>query len=359
MAKELDDIFKDLMGGQPGQQLEIEGLNPPSPAAQQDIDTVVSNVQKEPEEGKAEVSAGGAINEPTDSVPPAEDKNWDDFVSDAPTTDAPEASKFNWESFGKAAGLPETVKDETSAIEYINTLKAELEQLSKSTLPETLPKELKEAIEIANNGGDFRTYLEIADIDYAAEDPVALFEDEVAELFYEQDGSFRQEEFDEYINSISEPDKLLRGRQIQRELISLQEQKKNEIRQRAAMEKAENLRRLETSLNNFNKVGNYNVTPKVKKQMFSDLSTGKFMDDLGLSTNGSHNWDKLLNNYFKAKYFDAIQQFNEQRAVTQDRRSTLEELTNPSNKQNPRIENPVQTVKKSAVDLYLERYNLK
>src|SRR6185436_11063018 len=125
-------------------------------------------------------------------------------------------------------------------------------------------------------------------------------------------------------------------------------------------EKAANLKKLETSLNQFNKVGNYEVTPKAKKQLFDDLATGKFMQELGINLNGSHNWELLQQAYFKAKYFDAIQAHNEKQASRSTLRGEINKLSNSIVLQPSALANPITSPKpKSGVDLYFERNNIK
>jgi hypothetical protein len=367
MTKQIDDVYSDLMGANAGVQLTIDGLDTGTPAPvaepvtiQQDINAGVSTEVVKPgtEDDKVNVPDAGVINEATPSAPASEDAEWDAFIEGG-TPEPVTATQFDYNSLGKALGLTEDVKSQDEIIKYVKTLKEQNENLSKSVIDDAIPKELKDAIEIAKSNGDYKSYLEIADIDYSQEDPKILFEEEVAELFYNKDGSFREEEYLEYINNVSDPDKMLRGRQIQRELIAVQERKKAEIKQRALIEKAENLRRLENSLEKFSKVGDYKVTPKAKQQIFTELSSGKFLDELGISGTGAHNWDKLMSQYFKAKYFDAIQAYNAQKAVTGDRRETLKDLSNPSVGRPASPQNPTQQVKKSAVDMYLENFNLK
>lgn len=345
--KELNDIYSDLLTTPAA---PAEGL-----AEQTLVPTTTAETTSSTEQVVDEVKVSGDELEtpakPEDSKP--EDVSWDSFIPDTEIKAPETKSQIDWAEVGKAINIASEVKGQDDVVKYVSELKQTVESLKSKTLGDNVPKELVEAIELAKNGGDYKTYLEISSVDYAQEDPALLFEDEVAELFYNADGSFREEEFNEYLDSIPEPDKVMRGRQIQRELINMQAQQKSLVAQKAAMEKAENLRKLEKALDGFNKVDTFEVTPKVKKQLFNELATGQFLNELGISGNGSHNWDKLLNTYFKAKYFDAVQKYNSREAVKQSTRAAISELTNSTIGRPAKPENPTETTKRSGADLYL------
>ena len=343
----LKDVYQDLL---PTPDQIAGGSNADqNPTTATTVDTNAS-----PEQGVEKVEVSGVESKteakPEGSTP--EDVSWDSFIpeSTAPATES--KTQIDWSEVGKAINISE-VKGQEDVVKYVSELKKTVEDLKSKQIGDNVPKELAEAIDLAKNGGDYRTYLEVSSVDYSQEHPEDLFEDEVAELFYNADGSFREDEFVEYIDSIPLPDKKMRGLQIQRELVAMQEQQKNMIRQKASMEKAENLRKLERSLDGFNIVDTFDVTPKMKKQLFNELATGQFLNELGISEGGSHNWEKLLNTYFKAKYFDTVQKFNSRESVKQHIRADLNGLNNSNVGKPSKPENPTETVKRSGADLYL------
>lgn len=373
MSKELDDVYNDLIGTapEPGTQLALEGLDSDNATgagnAGDQSDKEINNAGVSTEgvdatkEGKANVDDAGGMKGATPTAPASTDTDieWDAFVEATEEKSQVPTNQIDLSSFSKALGVEEEFKSQDQIIDYVKKVIDTNKQLNETAVADDLPRELAEAVKIAKSNGDYLSYLEIGSIDYMQEDPVALFEDEVAELFTNADGSFREDEYNDYIESVSAPDKLLRGKQIQRELVAIQERKKAEFRERVALEKAANLRNLEKSLESFEKVGDYKITPKIKKQMFSELSSGKFLDDLGISFNGAHNWGKLLENHFKARYFDAIQNFNKQRASTGERREIINGMSNPSVGKPTKLDNPTQVVQKDPLDFYFDRHNLK
>src|SRR5690606_11821970 len=179
-------------------------------------------------------------------------------------------------------------------------------------------------IEVAKAGGDYLAILDVFSVDYSKEDPVELFESEVAELFYDEDGSFRKDEYEEYLDSLLPADKLMRGKAIQRELINMQIQKRSEIKQRAAEAKAQQLESIRQTLDGLDKIAGYNLTPKVKKQMFDSFATGQIHSQLGILPNGKFDSAKAVQTAFKAMYFDAIQSYLTTKARNEKTREVVE-----------------------------------
>jgi len=90
------------------------------------------------------------------------------------------------------------------------------------------------------------------------------------------------------------------------------------------------------------------------------LSTGKFLDKMGINLQGSHNWSTLLNNYFKATYFDAITSFIQKGAKNETIRAELSKLNNSTVGRPTPIDNPVAPPRKpDGVESYFEHNRIK
>lgn len=355
----LSDVFNDFIGTPPEPQPPIEGV----------ADPVVepSGADVTPSKGTNTPSNSDAVSEPTtpDAVQPpvddSDDVSWDSLIDEGTSTSEPTLSDVNWSEIGKAIGITADVKGVEDVTTYVKSLQQTVEDLkSKPALDESVPVEIKEALEIHKNGGDYMSYLMVSAEDYSTADPIELFEDEVAELFYdEKTGQFNEQQYYDYIDSISDADKLFRGKQIQRELTMMQKEKKRELQEQVYREKQANLQALEKSLDQFNKVGTFEVTPKVKKQMLQELASGQFMQNLGVAPDGKHNWNKLLDAYFKARYFDTVQAYNEKKAQRSTMRQVLDSTTNSSVKRNGTLGNAAESAPaKSGIDLYLEKFKI-
>lgn len=280
-------------------------------------------------------------------------KSWDELIPDDVPTQQPKV--LDWDNLSEVIGLEQKIKGPDDLKNYIQTIKQELQTLKNSPTVENLPGDLKEAIEVAKRGGDYYTYLGITQVDYKQIPPEELFEEEVAQLFYNDKGEFDETGYNEYLDSIPEPEKKLRGLQIQKELIRLQNEAKKSYMAKLEEQRNRSVRQLEKELQNFNKVGDFEVTPKIKNQLYKVMSDGGFMNEFGISSDGNHNWGKLLDVYFKYKYFDTIQKYVAQRARTEKTRKDLEKLTNPQLTGKTTRQNPVEHQPSSGVDLYMEQ----
>lgn len=350
----VSDIFSDLLNSR---TTGVPDLGAP---------VIEEAVQGQPEV-TVPVDAEANIVEPSATDPstatPEESvagtSNWDDELPETTGDEVKATPSLDWTQIGKAIGIEEA-KSSEDVVGYVNSLKKSIEEIkSKAVDFEGVPSELVEALEIAKNNGDYLSYLDIGKIDYSQVDPIELFEDEVAEYFYNPDGTFREQEYNDYLDRQDEFDMRLRGTQIQKALINEQLQQKAILKQKIASQKQENLRKLESSLTEFKKVGEYDVTPKAKKQLYQDLTTGKFLDKMGINLTGSHNWSTLLNTYFKALYFDAIVDFNQKAAKNATLRKEMGQLSNSTVGRPSGHANPVATQKKEAIDLYFENKGIK
>lgn len=280
--------------------------------------------------------------------------SWDSFVEDVPASEAA-APTPDFTSIGKA--IEADVKSQDELVSYVKSLKEQLSQAKAASYKDdpSLPDEVKEVIEVAKAGGDYFAILDVFSVDYSQEDPVKLFEDEVAEYFYNEDGSFRQDEYEEYLDSLLPADKVMRGKAIQRELIQLQEQKRFEIKQKAAEEKARQIEAVKRTLDQLDKVNDFQVTQKIKKQMFDDFVSGAVYAQIGILPNGKIDPSKAVINYFKARYFDAVQQFLTQKVRNDKTRETVRELANQKIERAPQIENVTPSKKSDPVGDYLSQ----
>lgn len=295
---------------------------------------------------------------PDNPAADAKDFDWETFIEDSTASANEPTTAIDYSHVGKALGIE--VKGVEDIAKFVETLKTENTKLKESSLKtEELPSDLKDAIDVWKNQGDYRAIFEVDSIDYSVLDPVEIFEMEVQDFFENPDGTFREKEYYDYIDSLDPTDKKLRGLQIQKQLMAEQNYQKQALKQKVEKEKVENLRQLEQSLGKFDKVGDYTVTPKIKQALYQDISSGKFLDEMGVKLTGAHQFDKLLGMYFKAKYFDAIQKFNEQRTRTSTLRQEIGKIGNHTVNQPAKLGNPTETQKRDGIDMYFDFKGIK
>jgi hypothetical protein len=356
----LKDVFSDLMstpqvtqppvdgtfGQEPDQSL-FRGNSDGIPTST-GTDTSTTDVQADPD------------ITPLASTDSADDLSWDSLIDDSDVVNTPETKTIDWKSISTAIGVTDEFKGAEDLTKYVETLKKENSELkSRTAVDESLPTDIRDAIEIWKNQGDYHSVFEVGAIDYSKIDPIELFEDEVQEHFWNADGTFREQEYYDYIDNIPDMDKSIRGTQIQKYLVAEQQHQKQVIKQRAEQEKAVNLKNLEVALNRFDKVGDYAITPKVRQQMYKDVASGNFLQELGVGSTGAHQFEKLLPMYFKAKYFDAIQKFTATRTKASTLRQEVAKVGNHNLTPTAKLGNPTEQTKKDAIDMYFDSKGIK
>lgn len=353
----LKDVFSDLLDTRSTEQPPVSDTQVPT-----NLDPALfsSSAVNEPSTGtpvvKNEVQP--EVLDPLNvDAPVVDDSSWDSYVENTGKPEVVVENNVNWGELGKSIGITSEIKNSNELQSYIKGLQKEIAESKTAPKLEEFPEDLRNALEIAKNQGDYLAYLEIGQIDYTVFDPVDLFEKEVEEFFENPDGTFREKEYNDYIDSLDINDKKIRGTQLQKQLIAEQTHQKQALRNKAEQDKVENLRRLERSVNTFEKIGDYVATPKVKQQVYQDLASGKFLDKLGINMNGSHNWDVLKEMYSKAIYFDAIQKFNSDRVKNQTLRQEISKVGNHNLNTTPQLGNATETRKMEGVDLYFTGKN--
>lgn len=283
-----------------------------------------------------------------------EEDSWDSFIDEEVETGDVAKPTPEFLEISKSLGLEEPLKTKEELVKYVSELQQKIAKPAAEQDTSVLPPTLAEAIDIAQKNGDYLTYLEIGSRDYSKEDPIELFEEEITQYFVEKDGSFKEQEYLDYLDGISDVDKAMRGKQLQNELISIQSQQKQVIAQQAEQKRQASLRQLESAMSKFDGIGNSKATPKVKSALLNELSTGKFLDVLGVKPNGQHNWDKVIETYFKARYFDAIQKYNSREVTAKTTRQIIDGVTNSSVNRPASPQNATEQKVKTGIDLYLD-----
>jgi hypothetical protein len=189
------------------------------------------------------------VSDPKGNEPDV-DLEWDSFLEDKPSAEGTPKADVDVTKLSEALGL-KGISTQDELVAKVKELQKAAEAPSKSPfdgVDEEVRTKFEGAFEVAKNGGDYLSYLDVASVNYDEIDPVELFEDEVAELFYDERGEFKEDEYYDYIDGIKPADKVMRGRQLQRELKLIQEQQKEQIRQKALYQKNEELRQIQSSL---------------------------------------------------------------------------------------------------------------
>lgn len=354
--------------------LEISGVqsNPePSNDVINDDDSVTENtVQEDVLEVQEDVNLEEpsqkieSPDEPETATPTSEDETdsdgdmllEEDINLDDYSTEEPEAveSSFDFSKLSNDLGFEVKGKDDLVSRfkelnEQLKSKEAELESASSS-----IPEDLKGAIKLAKDGGDYLEYLKISSVDYNNIDEVELFEYEVSQLFTDSKGNVDTEGLEEYLDSLSDVDKKLKGRELKSQYVQKQQATIAQLERQAAEKKATADKALKQAVDSMNNVAGFKVNPSQKSKLFNDISTGKMVSSLFYDKNGNYDFNKIAENYFKILNFDKIQNFYKQRVKANTKKEILNETTNSNVTAKQELANPgSNTRSQSPLDSYL------
>lgn len=209
---------------------------------------------------------------------------------------------------------------------------------------ESIPDDLKKAIELAQTGVDYLDYLGVATIDYdAVGDRDLLFHN--MRSYFDSD-----EELEDYLDDMGDTEVKIRGKQLRQQLKAEQQsyaqQKEVEVKKRMA----EAEKKLSESVGKLKTVNGFKVKPTHKKAILESFKTG----DINKVFYGDGDYDKMVENAFKVKYFDAIVDFMRQRVANDTKRQMVDEISNPNlNRSKSKPDAKPET--RTPMDLYMEQ----
>lgn len=165
--------------------------------------------------------------------------SWDAATpEDNTTTDTSvlPGSIFDIKKIGGALGFDD-VKDESDFISKVSAVKNRVKELEEAPLI-GINEELREVLEVAKRGEDYKEYLLQQVTDFSKVDPIKLYEDALEADFrvkpeFIKDGQFDLQKFYDYLDTIPDDAKTHAGKQLASMYNTKQKQKQAEIKARA------------------------------------------------------------------------------------------------------------------------------
>lgn len=297
--------------------LPVDG-NPPAPAV-------------EPKKEEAQITSTEPVEEPT--------KPWDaDDTVVAPTV---VDSKFDAKKLGSALGLE--VNDETQLIQTVNERLAKAKQLEseKDTILQGIPENLKEAIEVAKKGGDWRALTgntidvtklnssEVFDADYIKRN---------SHRFKKEDGTIDEDKMYDAIDSIPVELRLFQGDAIKREIAAVQLQQKASILAQAERKQLDFSNKLSEATRNVAQLlpkDKFGITLEAKhaEHLYAGINNHslvkKHLGDLSAEVVASLDPTKLTKIIALAEYGDKIAKFQYEQGGVAAKKALLQKVVNP------------------------------
>jgi hypothetical protein len=293
-----------------------------------------TEVDEDFKEEETESPTDDKSEETSKESPSDEDKEWwEDEANPSAETDengneviAPVDE--NLQEIGKALGM-ETFGDKGLVMEEIGKIVQERENYSKEieALKAQDPfasKEMREANELAKNGGNYKEYLNISSIDYNSFTDTEI----LAEVWLRpQLGD--DEAIENHLNSMSDSEKKLKGNEIRSSLISDQQNQKSALKREANEKKQHIDNGIKEMLKTTTEMYGVKMTPKMRQDTFKSLTSDKgFIKDTFFNKDGSFNFKAMSELAFLRDNIKTIVSTNVSKARGQGVASVFNEASN-------------------------------
>lgn len=261
--------------------------------------------------------------EPAPTEEPVELASWDSETTIPATQDSTKV--LDIAKLSSALNLGE-VKDEQ---DFIARVGEQLKQARKTIQDD----ELRTLVELAEQGADWRSLITV---DYSKEDPVKIFERELAQdpRFKNADGSFNEALFLEELDTIPETLRRYQGNQILGALSQRQAQLRQTLQYQAEQrrERFDNqLREVSLNLNRILPFEQYGIKfePKHSEHLYRGISDGSLLKKHFLNEQGQYDAAKTLRTIAAAEYVDKMVQYRAGKAAVDTKRDILNRTQNP------------------------------
>jgi len=197
-----------------------------------------------------------------------------------------EAPKFSFSKIGSALEL-DKVESEDDIVTKVSELKSKLKQLEQAPLS-GISDDFKEAIEVAKNGVDWKSYLAEQLVDYTkltSEQLIQLYEDEfdktaVRNPKYFTDGKFDQAKADADLEAVPYIVREQLGAQVANSYTQIQRQRQAQMRQQAEQRRVESDKALSNAARNLQELlpfENYGIKfePKHSTEIYEGINNSK------------------------------------------------------------------------------------
>lgn len=264
---------------------------------------------------------------PTEPVVDSKIDDWDADVQPEPVATPPPTSTFDFSEMGKALGTEE-IKTKEDLVSYISKVKSEAES-AKSGLSD-LPQELTRAVELAKQGGDYLSYLKVAAVDYGKLDPVDVYEEYVIDRSTDPNGNVDFDKVNNFLDSIQDFDKELRGKEIIKNLQAQQIHAVKQLEDQAQKRKDQAISSVQTVLSTLEDVNGFKLKPTHKQELFDWIVSGKMMKEAFFSEKtGEYDFSKVVKAAALLKYGEKMDAYRRQQIKNSVKRELLDDLQNP------------------------------
>ena len=248
----------------------------------------------------------------------------------------------------------ESVKSKGEVIEEIKRLK-ELKELQKD-----VPEDLSEAIKLAKQGGNYLEYLGVATVNYDEYSNRDLVEASMEKYYIVTDAAGQkvidEDALAEFMDSKSPQEINMLGDNIRDTLKGKQESAKAIYRREAEAKVQEKNSQIKSVLDSVSSIAGVKISDPEKQTLYRDIIQSDLSGAIFKGEDGKANPQKIVENYFKIKYFDKVLQVAKSKSATDGKKDVIKRLTNSNVKTTKKSTSPVSGNKTvSALDSYLQQ----
>ena len=287
---------------------EAPAVTPTEPA----VETPAAKVE-DPKVEETVVDEKLAVVDDWDSVPVVPEVK-------VPEVDTKIAEASLFAELSKAIGAD--IKAKEDIVKLFNETKA------KTIDTQKIPAELNKAIELASKGADYLEYLKVSTVDYKNADPAQLYEDYIIDTAADANGQVDSEKVNDYLNSLPEFEKELRGKDLQKRLIAEQNRRTAEIEQDAIRAREKYDAELKSALSGLTEIDGWKVGDNHRRELFDWISSGSITRDLFYTADGHFDPAKAAKVAFRNKYYDKLDAYQKTKIRNATKREILKDITN-------------------------------
>lgn len=350
VAKNQEDFFKSMVEDLEGEAPKTETKTEESyeESEESEIDITESDDGSEDESGEEE-------NEGDESEGEGEEEEQEIEIEEDLLSFEKEEDPISQDltELAKELGF-ESVKSKGEVLEEIKRLK-ELKELNKD-----VPEDLAEAIKLSKQGGNYLEYLGLASVNYDEYANRDLVEASMEKYYIVTDSAGNkvvdEDALAEFMDSKSPQEINMLGDNIRDTLKRKQDDAKAIFKRDAEAKVQEKNSKIKSVLDATTSIAGVKISDPEKQTLYRDIIQSDLSGAIFKGADGNTDPAKLVENYFKIKYFDKVLQVAKSKASTDGKKDVIKKLTNSNIRTDKRSTSPVrgnQTT--SALDSYLQQ----
>ena len=263
---------------------------------------------------------------------------WEDGEESKESTDDVDFSAVSKALGIEGTSLSDITKEYSSLQEKVSEYEEKLSKIDESS--PYANEDIAKMNEIAQNGGDYKSYLELSQVDYDLVEDGHLLQHEFGQLFQDD-----VEGLQNYLSGMNPADAKVKAAEIRNKLKMDQQAQMQSIQRDAAEKKARVDADIRGALDGTKELFGMKITPGVKKDLYNNITTQVFMNKIFYKKDGTLNPEGIVKAAFLIDNIKDIMKHNMTTYVNQGKGEILREASNPKLSSNGQYAAP--TEKKS------------